>query len=76
MATLKTLKTFAAKNRPTISVELSKLTNRKGDVVYIVSFLDAMHNQEVTLGRYHSLTKANESFELHMKAAQWGELYA
>ena len=76
MATLKTLKTFAAKNHPTISVELSKLTNRKGDVVYIVSFLDAMHNQEVTLGRYHSLTKANESFELHMKAAQWGELYA
>ena len=76
MATFKTLKTFAAKNHPTISVELSKLTNRKGEIVYIVSFLDAMHNQEVTLGRYHSLTKANESFELHMKAAQWGELYA
>jgi len=74
MATLKTLETFAAKKL--ISVELSKLTNRKGDVVYIVSFLDAMHNQEVTLGRYHSLTKANESFELHKKAAQWGELYA
>ena len=74
MATITTLETFAAKKL--ISVELSKLTNRKGDVVYIVSFLDAMHNQEVTLGRYHSLTKANESFELHMKAAQWGELYA
>lgn len=74
MATLKTLKTFAAKKL--ISVELSKLTNRKGDVVYIVSFLDAMHNQEVTLGRYRSLTEANESFDLHKKAAQWGELYA
>lgn len=76
MATIKTLKTFAAKNHPTISVELSKLTNRKGDVVYIVSFLDAMHNQEITLGRYQSLTSANESFNLHRKAAQWGELYA
>ena len=76
MATITTLKTFTPKNHPTISVELSKLTNRKGDVVYIVSFLDAMHNQEVTLGRYRSITKANESFELHMKAAQWGELYA
>ena len=74
MATFKTLKTFAAKKL--ISVELSKLTNRKGDVVYIVSFLDAMHNQEVTLGRYRSLTEANESFDLHKKAAQWGELYA
>ena len=76
MATFKTLKSFAAKNHPLISVELSKLTNRKGEIVYIVSFLDAMHNQEVTLGRYHSLTKASESFELHMKAAEWGELYA
>ena len=76
MATIKTLKTFAAKNHPTISVELSKLTNRKGDVVYIVSFLDAMHNQEITLGRYRSLTKASESFDLHKKAAEWGELYA
>ena len=76
MATFKTLKTFTPKNLPTISVELSKLTNRKGDVVYIVSFLDAMHNQEVTLGRYHLLTKASESFNLHKKAAQWGELYA
>lgn len=76
MATIKTLKTFAAKNHPTISVELSKLTNRKGDVVYIVSFLDATHNQEITLGRYRSLTSANESFDLHKKAAQWGELYA
>jgi len=74
MATLKTLKTFTAKT--TITVELSKLTNRKGDVVYIVSFLDAMHNQEITLGRYQSLTSANESFNLHRKAAQWGELYA
>ncbi len=76
MATIKTLKTFAAKNHPTISVELSKLTNRKGDVVYIVSFLDATHNQEITLGRYRSLTSANESFDLHKKAAEWGELYA
>ena len=76
MATIKTLQTFAAKNHPTISVELSKLTNRKGDVVYIVSFLDAMHNQEITLGRYRSLTKASESFDLHKKAAEWGELYA
>ena len=76
MATFKTLKSFAAKNHPLISVELSKLTNRKGEIVYIVSFLDAMHNQEVTLGRYHSLTKASESFNLHKKAAQWGELYA
>ncbi len=76
MATFKTLQTFTPKNHPTISVELSKLTNRKGDVVYIVSFLDAIHNQEVTLGRYHSLTKASESFDLHMKAAEWGELYA
>ena len=76
MATITTLETFAAKNHPTISVELSRLTNRKGDVVYIVSFLDAMHNQEVTLGRYHSLTSAKESFDLHKKAAQWGELYA
>ena len=76
MATIKTLKTFAAKNHPTISVELSNLTNRKGDVVYIVSFLDAMHNQEITLGRYRSLTKASESFDLHKKAAEWGELYA
>ena len=76
MATFKTLKSFAAKNHPLISVELSKLTNRKGENLYLVSFLDAMHNQEVTLGRYHSLTKASESFELHMKAAEWGELYA
>ena len=76
MATITTLETFAAKNHPTISVELSKLTNRKGDVVYIVSFLDAMHNQEVTLGRYRSITSAKESFDLHKKAAQWGELYA
>ena len=76
MATFKTLQTFTPKNHPTISVELSKLTNRKGDVVYIVSFLDAIHNQEVTLGRYQSLTKASESFDLHKKAAQWGELYA
>ena len=76
MATIKTLKTFTPKNHPTISVELSKLTNRKGEIVYIVSFLDAMHNQEVTLGRYRSLTEANESFDLHKKAAQWGELYA
>ena len=76
MATITTLKTFTPKNHPTISVELSKLTNRKGDVVYIVSFLDAIHNQEVTLGRYRSITEANESFDLHMKAAQWGELYA
>mgnify|MGYP000312308300 FL=1 len=76
MATITTLETFTAKNHPTISVELSKLTNRKGDVVYIVSFLDAMHNQEITLGRYRSITSANESFDLHKKAAQWGELYA
>ena len=76
MATITTLETFAAKNHPTISVELSKLTNRKGDVVYIVSFLDAMHNQEITLGRYRSITSANESFDLHKKAAEWGELYA
>ena len=74
MATFKTLKTFTA--QATITVELSKLTNRKGDVVYIVSFLDAMHNQEITLGRYRSLTEASESFNLHRKAAQWGELYA
>ena len=76
MATITTLKTFAAKNRPTISVELSKLTNRKGENLYLVSFLDAMHNQEITLGRYRSITSANEGFDLHKKAAQWGELYA
>ena len=76
MATITTLETFAAKNHPLISVELSKLTNRKGEIVYIVSFLDAMHNQEITLGRYRSITKASESFELHKKAAEWGELYA
>ena len=74
MATITTLETFAAKKL--ISVELSKLTKRKSANVYIVSFLDAMHNQEVTLGRYHSLTSAKESFDLHKKAAQWGELYA
>ena len=76
MATITTLETFAAKSHPTISVELSKLTNRKGENLYIVSFLDMMNSQEVTLGRYHSLTKASESFDLHMKAAEWGELYA
>ena len=76
MATITTLETFTAKNHPTISVELSKLTKRKSANVYIVSFLDAMHNQEITLGRYHSLTSAKESFDLHKKAAQWGELYA
>ena len=76
MATITTLETFTAKNHPTISVELSKLTTRKKTNVYIVSFLDAMHNQEVTLGRYHSLTSAKEGFDLHKKAAQWGELYA
>ena len=76
MATITTLETFTAKNHPTISVELSKLTKRKSANVYIVSFLDAMHNQEVTLGRYRSLTEAKESFDLHKKAAQWGELYA
>ena len=74
MATITTLETFAAKKL--ISVELSKLTNRKGDVVYIVSFLDAMHNQEITLGRYRSLTEAKEGFDLHKKSAQLGELYA
>ena len=74
MATITTLETFAAKKL--ISVELSKLTNRKGENLYLVSFLDAMHNQEVTLGRYRSITEANESFDLHIKAAQWGELYA
>jgi len=76
MATITTLETFTAKNHPTISVELSKLTNRKGENLYLVSFLDMMHNQEVTLGRYHSLTSAKEGFDLHKKAAQWGELYA
>ena len=76
MATITTLETFTPKNHPTISVELSKLTNRKGENLYLVSFLDAMHNQEVTLGRYRSLTSANEGFDLHKKAAQWGELYA
>jgi len=35
-----------------------------------------MHNQEVTLGRYRSLAEAKEGFDLHKKAAQWGELYA
>jgi len=35
-----------------------------------------MHNQEITLGRYHSLTSAKEGFDLHKKAVQWGELYA
>tara|TARA_R110001632_G_scaffold208598_1_gene332980 strand:+ start:15 stop:245 length:231 start_codon:yes stop_codon:yes gene_type:complete len=76
MATIKTLKTFTPKNHPTISVELSKLTNRKGENLYLVSFLDAMQNQEITLGRYRSITSANEGFDLHKKAAQWGELYA
>tara|TARA_R110001606_G_scaffold384227_1_gene546978 strand:- start:351 stop:581 length:231 start_codon:yes stop_codon:yes gene_type:complete len=76
MATIKTLKTFTPKNHPTISVELSKLTNRKGENLYLVSFLDMMHNQEITLGRYRSITSANEGFDLHKKAAQWGELYA
>ena len=76
MATITTLETFTAKNHPTISVELSKLTNRKGENLYLVSFLDMMHNQEVTLGRYHSLTSAKEGFDLHKKSAQLGELYA
>ena len=76
MATITTLETFAAKSHPTISVELSKLTNRKGENLYLVSFLDAMHNQEVTLGRYRSLTEAKEGFDLHKKSAQLGELYA
>ena len=76
MATIKTLKTFTPKNHPTISVELSKLTNRKGENLYLVSFLDAMHNQEITLGRYRSITSANEGFDLHKKSAQLGELYA
>ena len=56
MSTFTTIETFTAKSHPTISVELSRLTNRKGENLYIVSFLDAMHSQEVTLGRYHSLT--------------------
>jgi len=76
MSTFTTIETFTAKSHPTISVELSRLTNRKGENLYIVSFLDAMNSQEVTLGRYHSLTKASEGFDLHKKAAQWGELYA
>jgi len=76
MSTFTTIETFTAKNHPTISVELSRLTNRKGENLYIVSFLDAMHSQEVTLGRYHSLTEASKGFDLHKKAAQWGELYA
>ena len=76
MATITTLETFTPKNHPTISVELSKLTNRKGENLYLVSFLDMMHNQEITLGRYRSITSANEGFDLHKKAAQWGELYA
>ena len=76
MATITTLETFAAKSHPTISVELSKLTNRKGENLYLVSFLDAMQNQEITLGRYRSITSANEGFDLHKKSAQWGELYA
>ena len=76
MATITTLETFTAKNHPTISVELSKLTNRKGENLYLVSFLDMMNSQEITLGRYRSLTEAKEGFDLHKKAAQWGELYA
>ena len=76
MSTFTTIETYTAKNHPTISVKLSRLTNRKGENLYLVSFLDMMHNQEITLGRYHSLTSAKEGFDLHKKAVQWGELYA